>query len=204
MNAPRKVLNAWACRRIELQPALNACAKLWKDCESAPVALLYSVNEVLLVRCAVGTEDIVLHGPAGPLASIDPFFEARVFCGKGELRWRNIGGGGSAAYLSESDVSPAVAWMSEPVVYQSEIESYYTLFGAGLGSPADATPCPKDWSRLGNARIGAWWAPIPSIAKGQSVALQFREYLGLAPGPAGESHGNVCVVEHRLLFLRAL
>jgi hypothetical protein len=78
-------------------------------------------------------------------------------------------------------------------------DDQYLLWGQGIERGQDDLA--SGWSWLATARIGKRAVPIAGIGKGDGAKLKYREYLGLAPGKAGESHGNVVVLEERLLEL---
>lgn len=126
----------------------------------------------------------------------DLVFEARAFSEIGELRWlHRAAGRGEGVYLSEEDAGPEGWPRGEDLDAIDKKDEEYLLWGEGLGR---GTP---GWSDLATARIGTLSVPVESVARGGRVILRFREYFGLAPGAAGERHGNAAVLEERLLGL---
>ena len=64
------------------------------------------------------------------------------------------------------------------------------------GQPGPATGLASGWSRLIEARIGALEVPL-SLPPGSRARLRVREYFA----DLGDGHGNVALLEERLLEL---
>lgn len=151
-------------------------------------------------------------------ASLDPelIFEARVFNAAGELRWLRDpqgDGKGQAVYLTETampdsvfeeyqgqgwekhqpDNDRAEAWSQISVQDQA-----YLLWGERW---QPKVPLPEGWSLLATARIGELPIPLNLSDKGKGAKLKVREYLGPAPDPVARRHGNIVVIEERLVGL---
>jgi len=185
------VLFARAAEAVTLQEAVTQAAAALRG-DGAPVAILYTPRQC---RLAVLTPEGELRGPAGLMPDLSEAFEARVFSGQGELRWlHQADGRGRAVLLSEQDIS---RYLAEPVPDLTTVaikDHEYLLWGKGTGaSPA------AGWSRLSAARIGTLDVPVPDVKDGESVCLRAREYLALAATEGEEDHGNVAVLEERLL-----
>lgn len=136
---------------------------------------------------------------------LDPsqVFEARVFGPGGEMRWlrdpERQSGEGRAVYLSEASTGPQ-GWTSSQMDHLLALENHYLLWGQMLPPhPNGATPRPS-WVVLGTARVGTLHVPFSGeLTEGQGLRLVCREYLGPAPGDAGEQgHGNQVVRAERL------
>ncbi len=135
----------------------------------------------------------------------DSVFEAKIFTPELELRWFNQPNqGGVAVVLSEQviDTPPFAPDVGTPddaaLTNLCPYRQTYLLWGEGLGSH---TAPAAGWSTLATPRIGRMAVPIANVGRYQSVLLVSREYFGRAPGMAGAQHGNVCVVEERLIQL---
>ncbi len=147
-------------------------------------------------------------------ASLDPalIFEARLFNATGELRWLRdpLGQGeGPAVYLTETrsdrfkadqgwekhpkDNEQAEAWLQITVQDQA-----YLLWGKRW-QPKGSLP--EGWSLLATARIGELPIPLKLSDKGKGAKLKVREYLGPVPDPVARCHGNIVVIEERLVGL---
>ncbi len=122
----------------------------------------------------------------------EQIYEAKLFCEAGEFRWvRNpqFGLAGNAAWVSETEKS---------------------LSGWEPQTPLDVLPIDGDRLMTGNVtsahdRLAGWsWMDAPRHGKvalpasgiGRPV-FRVREYLGNAPGSAGED-GNRMVIEERI------
>ncbi|WP_374690957.1 CRISPR-associated protein Csx19 [Accumulibacter sp.] len=133
-------------------------------------------------------------GDGGDLAQV---YEARLFAESGELRWlrdpEDAGGRGDAVWLSESPVDRA-GWLPlDPLAGLTVIAGRRLLTGV-LGEPRES-----GWSGMHAPRHGE--VAVPAVgAAGERLCLISREYLGAAPGTAGED-GNDLVVEERLLAI---
>jgi CRISPR-associated protein (TIGR03984 family) len=118
----------------------------------------------------------------------DQIYEARFFNGEGELRWLrdSYRATGNAAYLSESDKVPA-GWNPLPSFTAEPVLGQYRLRGKPTNDHA-----PPGWSCLGEAAINTYAIPLP-LGEGKLAQVNYREYLGLDPGAAGQD-GNVVVL----------
>jgi len=120
-------------------------------------------------------------GPA-TADNLGQIYEARFFCEAGELRWLRDPEGvgtGQAAWVSEIEGAPKDFEALKPF---TDLEI--------LRDPKTDKP---------DVRIVAQErAELPGIAPGERAAYVIREYIGPAPGQAGED-GNRMVVEQRIL-----
>jgi len=123
-------------------------------------------------------------------------FEARLFNKNEEWRWlrdpTDASGKGRGVGLREQSLGADWKPVETPL---TPLDQYYLLWGEPLPE-ADAPP---GWQWLSSARIGKLAVPRDG---GRRLRLRSREYLGLAPGEAGE-HGNVVVLEERLVDIEA-
>lgn len=133
-------------------------------------------------------------GDGGDLTQV---YEARLFAESGELRWlrdpEDAGGCGDAVWLSESPLDCAGWQPLDPLGGLTAIAARRLLTGV-LGEPGSS-----GWSSMHAPRHGE--VAVPAVgSSGQRLCLISREYLGAAPGTAGED-GNHLVVEERLLAI---
>ncbi len=155
------------------------------------VGFCYSPASAFFVRWDGNTLD------AGEGADLGQVYEARLFAEAGELRWlrdpEHVQGLGDAVWLSESPV-PRSGWTQlSPLEGLEPIASQRLLTGL-LGKPVKA-----GWSSMHAPRHGE--VAVPAVgAADQRLCFTLREYLGQAPGIAGED-GNRLVVEERLLAI---
>lgn len=113
------------------------------------------------------------QNPAG-VDGLEQAYEARLFCDRGELRWLRdpeSAGDGRAAWLSEQNHAPDAFEELDCIQAEDIID------GQILAYP----PNPHD-------------ADAPADFGGYAI----REYIGYAPGTAGED-GNLMVREQRIL-----
>jgi len=172
---------------MTLRQALADCATLFAD--NTATALLYAPQACTLAALRGGTLCDV-DGHAVPLGAV---FEARVFNTRAELRWLLAATGGRAAVISESaDNLPD--WGAANLSFFEPRSQQYLLWGEGVGAP----PAPG-WSRLAEARVGKLDVPIADIPAHGHVILSVCEYLKVV-----DDHGNVAVVEERLLNLEVI
>jgi CRISPR-associated protein (TIGR03984 family) len=192
-------LNCRTAKDITLNEALANCQDILNPTEKyQTVALLYAPD-----RCRFAAfVDGQLRDEKGDALSeqaLRNIFEARVFNCAAELRWLHTGNHeGNAALLSEQDIS---TYLQTNLTAESEFEKLdeldsmeqcYLLWGEGTG----ISPSPG-WQRLTAARIGRLNVPLrKTVTSGMRVQLHSCEYLREV-----DCHGNVAVVEERLLKL---
>lgn len=201
------MLHAWTKRYVTLAGAFGVAPEVWRKAE--PVALLYTPACCQLARVR-GDGSLESMDDGGELEKVDltAAFEARAFCEMGELRWLHEGAGtGRGVFLSEAG---AVwnGWESQYTIEALEKDrGQYLLWGEGWVPKADPagghlSGLPPSWSWLATSRIGKLEVPVEGIGSGDRVCLLYEEYYGLDLGPAGKDHGNVVVLEERLLGLQ--
>jgi CRISPR-associated protein (TIGR03984 family) len=197
-------LHGCAKNDLRLPEALEACLPALEGQET--IALLYSPSQCELARL----KDRKLLDCRDKPISLDDFFEARVFNEQSELRWLNDKGGlGRAALLSASPIPETCRkQLTEDVsitALKTLPQQTYLLWGEGVKDQDPATTkLAAGWSRLTTARIGPLNVPIkvPNAvntddkSKMPRVLLRVCEYLKVC-----DDHGNVAVVEERLLKL---
>jgi CRISPR-associated protein (TIGR03984 family) len=162
--------------------------------------LCYGPNRCFFVRWKNGA----LEFPSDDSKNEWPrVYEARFFDADGELRWwRNPQGRGegSAVYLSETNRG-LEGWKDQsPSNGLTPVDGGYLLRGERL----DNAGLPAGWYWLSSAAVGKLAVPFDfgGCAKEiRRLSLCVREYIGLAPGRAGED-GNRAVVEERWLELK--
>lgn len=168
----------------------DAIQALGGDCG---IGLLYTPRRCCFA-CRGGG---VLRDADGRDTDLDQVFEARIFGPAGELRWlrdSRQAGSGRAVYLSETDRGPGGWDQLTPIERLRVRENHYLLWGQMLSAHTDGSPPRDGWALLSASRIGE--VPVPfagPLQEGQGLRLLAREYLGLAPGEAGERHGNQVV-----------
>lgn len=123
---------------------------------------------------------------------LESFYEARVFSGLGELRWR-----------SDPDWGPVCAMLSKDenvLKLDGELERLetcgqqtlnYLIWGEGTG-PQEGWP--RGWSALTSRRVGRLAIPVLGLERGQRAMLKAEEHFR-----ADEETGNVYVAEELLL-----
>lgn len=126
----------------------------------------------------------------------DQIYEARFFNSEGELRWLrdSYHATGNAAYLSEASEVPA-GWNPLPSFSAEPVLGQYRL----RGKPTD-DHAPPGWSCLGEAAINTYAIPL-RLTEEKFAQVNYREYLGLDPGAAGQD-GNVVVLAQIFVELR--
>jgi CRISPR-associated protein (TIGR03984 family) len=165
--------------------ALKNCAECFKDA----VGLLYSPESCQFVKVR---GDLLTNETGDPVGSIG-VFEARIFNRQYELRWLNRSHGtGRAVLLSQNTIEQYLTEDIPKIEAIDIIDSQYLLWGEGIGKK-EIDP---NWSYLSAARIGKLAVPVAGIKRNDRVKLRFREYLGVC-----DEHGNVAVVEERLIDL---
>jgi len=194
---------SWSVREDTTLPAaLPAAAPLLCVGGHVPVAMIYTPE-----RCGLGRlhDDGTLTGPRGEAFALARAFEARVFSPAGELRWLRSGpGAGRAVLLVDGPPAPeseaARKWRGTWILERALVsqEQHYLLWGtaSASGQPGPATGLASGWSRLIEARIGALEVPL-SLPPGSRARLRVREYFA----DLGDGHGNVALLEERLLEL---
>jgi CRISPR-associated protein (TIGR03984 family) len=185
------------CRRTQGQVSLQECLTQTRDWRKNPmtIALLYTPSACFLAQA----QGEGVTGYDGKSADLTTVFEARIFNPSCEVRWLHKSGGkGSGVFLSENASGPG-DWVSlSPVGSIKEPENHrYLLWGMTVKD--DAKELATGWSWLAAANIGKYAIPLAGDGLERRARLVYREYIGLAPGEAGDRHGNVTVCEERLL-----
>ncbi len=173
----------------------EALAK-YQECFDIAVGLFYSP-----VKCQFGeVRGNVVANEHGEVANLTGVFEARIFNKNAELRWlQHSAGHGKAVLIFESNEVTKAYEHQDPIKAIHSISHEYLLWGQGTGrfSSRDATRTAfNGWSYLSEARIGQLAVPISNIRQKDRVALQVQEYFDEC-----DDHGNVAVVEERLISL---
>ncbi len=156
------------------------------------VALIYTPQRCLLA--ALENKELRLSN--GKAVTFTEVFEARIFNEDTELRWWHKQDGQGRAVLLSAKAQPEYQkTLTEDVSFAplQVLEQSYLLWGEGTG----ISPSPG-WQRLTAARIGRLDV-VPfhkTVMSGTRVQLHAREYLREV-----DEHGNVAVVEERLLKL---
>lgn len=190
-------LHGRASDNIELKEAVAHCGELLF--QSPVIALLYTPDWCGFAQLERVGNQINWSESKSVLDSV---FEARVFSEHAELRWlKQWPNNGRAALISEEDISQYFNQEAGTFVEVDHLPQNYLLWGEGAAAASGELPA--NWSRLAMARIGTLDVPYPSEASGsvvsktgERVRLVAREYLNEI-----DDHGNVCVVEERLLKL---
>ncbi|ELS31692.1 MULTISPECIES: type III-D CRISPR-associated protein Csx19 [Pseudanabaena] len=184
-----KTLNGRKSQDISLQDAIAACQAHFNN---SAIALLYSPTACQFAKLEGGS----LRDFVGKEIETAPIFEARIFNETSELRWLNLSSGiGSAVLISQDNIS-AIFKDECNLKYFESLPQQYVLWGEGMASSPKSS---EGWSRLGAARIGAMDVPIADITTNeQRVILKVIEYLREV-----DDHGNVAVVEERLVCLKS-
>ena len=147
-------------------------------------ALLYTPRCCPLARFANGT----LVDDGDHAIATGQIFEARIFAEAAEVRWLRDGSTGRGVALAETSI---VAWGTPvPIECVATLRQRYLLWGEQANLTAG-----DGWSVLSERRIGALPVPLSGLKTGGRVQLVAREYL------AERDHGNVVVIEERLLGL---
>lgn len=192
---------------MALVEAYGHAPEIWRNL--SPVALLYTPVHCRLGRVQANGDVETIDTSGNPTkVDLTAAFESRAFCESGELRWLHEGGGkGRAVFLSE-DGAAGNGWERlERINALEKEEGHYLLWGEGwcpaaegFGSPSPAIA--EGWSWLATSRIGKLAVPIVGIGNNDRVRLRYEEYYGFDLGPAGQEHGNVVVLEERLIGLQ--
>jgi len=184
-----ETLNGQKAKDISVQDAIAACQDHFQD---SAIALLYSPTACQFAKLESGS----LRDFAGKEIETAPIFEARIFNETSELRWLNISSGKGQAVLVSQDNISGIFKDKCNLEYFESLPQQYVLWGEGMSNPSKD---PNGWSRLGAARIGAMDIPIADITTNeQRVILKVVEYLQEV-----DEHGNVAVVEERLVRLKS-
>jgi CRISPR-associated protein (TIGR03984 family) len=180
-----RVLYSRTADDIRLSDAVTKCAK----CLEPAIGLFYSPTACEFAKIQDGN----ITDRTGTDLDLTHVFEARIFNQEFELRWLNRDSGtGRAVLLSQNDINKYLTDDVPEIQAIDIIDSQYLLWGEGTGNKQ----IDPGWSLISAARIGKLAVPIAGIDRNDRVKLRFREYLGVC-----DEHGNVAVVEERLLGL---
>ncbi|MUG95757.1 TIGR03984 family CRISPR-associated protein [Scytonema sp. UIC 10036] len=161
-----------------------------KKCLSDAIGLLYTPEKCCFVKIKNGK----IEPHKDEIINLNSVFEARVFNKQAELRWLNEKSGtGKAVLLSETETNFCLYEKGKLKELDKHPQSYL-LWGQGTG-----TDIGEGWSRLSTARIGKLDIPIPGVKSQQRVQITTCEYFCVI-----DEHGNVAVVEERLLNLEPI
>lgn len=188
-----KQLYGRANNEMTLKDALTASLPVLSAKKT--VALLYTPQHCKLAVLQNG----VLRQSDGMAVDLTEVFEARVFNEDAELRWLNEQDGtGRAVLLSDSALTVSALDKDASLwVLDKQLEQTYLLWGEGVEHAKAGLPA--EWSRLTTARIGKLDVPLANVGKSGLVQLLAKEYLAVC-----DPHGNVAVVEERLLKLEVV
>ncbi len=194
---------------LTLQEALEAAWPMFEGQQA--IALLYSPRICIFARL----EGKDLRDHKGRQVNLAEIFEARIFNRDAELRWLNQSGGkGRAVLLTQPELPSACkANLPEDVSFVAlkTLDQTYLLWGEGTTIKSE-----NGWSLLTTARIGRLEVPLNGVRANKRVHLHALEYLAEVDAEgkiidAGSElvreeekllrHGNVAVVEERLLYL---
>ena len=140
-------------------------------------------------------DDGALCGPGGEEVPLTEVFEARLFGEEAELRWlAQPDGSGRAVMLTEADSEPLSGWRPLTAIEPLDVISQTAILWGTAAPSLDPGP---GWTALSEARIGKLDVPLAAVEERAYVEAVSREYLAEA-----DQHGNVAVVEERLLRLR--
>ena len=190
---------------IKLEHALRAVASVFDGADA--VALLYSARKCQLARLRAGA----LTDSHEQAVDLNGIFEARIFNEKAEFRWLNRQDGqGRAVLLSEEPIPESAESRFNIDVTLDAVDrrpQSYLLWGEGVGLESNG------WATLTTARLGNLSLPISNLGTGRAQ-LRSVEYFAEADVDgvivqtdydmaknAGKLHGNVILVEERLLGL---
>jgi len=127
----------------------------------------------------------------GPLDTND-VYEAVLFDGTSELRWRRNGPSGVAVEVREAD--DGYVAVEGDLAYDAKIDSIAgLLWGQGDGVGID-----EGWSSMSTARLGSYPAPITPVPKKARVELLQSEYVTRG------AYGVARVVDRRFIRLQVL
>ena len=191
-----KTLNGRKSQDISLQDAIAACQAHFLD---SAIALLYSPTACQFAKLVGGNLTNSVGKVINQPDQRSPVFEARIFNKTSELRWLNVlNGYGHAVLISESNISEIFDNKCN-LTYFETLQQQYILWGQGI-ELKDQPKIADGWSRLGAARIGAMDIPLANVnSNKQRVKLKAIEYFQEV-----DKHGNVAVVEERLVNIEIL
>lgn len=203
------ILYGRASENITLLEALEQC----RDVLVEAIAILYAPTRCLFAQVSSAANQAVeLLNANGQAIDLTDIFEARVFNSTAELRWLNDSNGSGRVVLLSEDAAIS-AYLETTVAAIPElklaglpeqsltnaIDQSYVLWGQGVQT--QPTTLREGWSRLANARIGKLDVPIANVKHLQYVKLKVREYLQTVDQ---DKHGNIAVVEERLISLEVV
>ncbi len=143
-----------------------------KDFEANSYAILYSPK-----KCHLAIFDGTNFVDANGRIDISDVYESRVFNVEKELRWVNESDGkGISIIISDANLSDAIG----------TIPQNYLLWGQSTNTTNG------NWTQFAEARIGAFFVPIPNVADKGYAQFTAVEYL------KEFEDGNVAVFEERL------
>jgi CRISPR-associated protein (TIGR03984 family) len=175
-----------SAKDLTLSEALQQSATLFTQ----TIALLYSPALCQFATFSEGN----LYDEDLEIIDLTTVYEARVFSEKGELRWLNNSDGvGRAVLLSEEPLSDHFS-LEVDLENLHSIDQTYLLWGKGI-----STNTQTGWSQIGKSRVGTISIPFKGVRSGMYVCLNAREYLQEV-----DQHGNVSVVEERLIGLSVM
>jgi CRISPR-associated protein (TIGR03984 family) len=181
------MLYTYSAENLTLADAISDFKSSLEPNEGA-VALLYSPRECSILRF---DHNGGLRNAKGNGVKLDPFFEARIFNSKAELRWLNNDfGRGRAALISEDDKLDVFGGQCRKEEAICCIKQHYLLWGEGTGESLGT-----GWSQLATARIGELLIPLSDVKRNQRVQITAIEYL------KEYKYGNVGVFDERLTGL---
>jgi CRISPR-associated protein (TIGR03984 family) len=188
---------------IELMEAVEHCGDLLFQAPPV-IALLYTPDWCGFAQLDQRGDKInlILSARDQRRFDLNAVFEARVFNEQAELRWlKQWPNKGRAALIAEQNISEYFDKEAGTFAQVDHIDQTYLLWGQG--TLAKTGELPANWSRLAMARIGMLDVPYPLDASrpavsrsGERIQLNAREYLAVY-----DNHGNVAMVEERLLGL---
>ncbi len=189
---------------IDLLAAIKQCKDLLLKTPST--ALLYTPDWCGFAQVDLknGSVELTVSPHEQDRYDREAIFEARIFNAQAELRWlKQWPNKGRAALIAEEDVSGYLAVAAGTFPDAESYDHPFLLWGEGAAAkPNELLP---GWSRLATARIGTMDVPYPLDPKRPTVSvpneriyLIAREYLAV---PDDDEHGNVSVVDERLMKL---
>ncbi|MBF0583231.1 MAG: hypothetical protein HQL80_03230 [Magnetococcales bacterium] len=202
MAKTKVALHFWHHPIIALGKALTAIhGSGWEGSsgDTLPIGLFYTPKRCLFGRVSA---DGIIETPEDEGLDLCEVFEARIFNAVGELRWLQHSEGnttGRAVFVTEEENTSPNGWQEGTSLFGlTPMPDAYLLWGTTTGWNRK-----KAWLQLATPRIGGLYVPIPStVLPGENKRLRLlrREYLGCAE----EQHGNMAVLEDRLLGVEEL
>jgi CRISPR-associated protein (TIGR03984 family) len=181
-----RTLYAWSKTAVTLTDALAAIPDELTGFCASPQAFCFARLRTGVLECAIDDRSQII--------------EARLGNKKAELRWLRDPAGrgeGQAVLLAEIPRSMPHGWAALPPLEGLEFWDSRRLL---TGTLAPESPQPG-WRSMNAPRHGVVAVPVGSDQLAHKrLKWCVREYLGPAPGSAGED-GNRIVVEERLLGL---